>query len=277
MDILIDTLIDNIKLFPFLFITYLCLEYMEHKTADKTAEIIKKAGWSGPIAGSLCGALPQCGFSVVAANFFAARVIGIGTLLAIFLSTSDEMLPIMISGAIPTLLIIKIVLYKIACGIFFGYAVGIIWHKYHSKRPINIEELCKNENCHCETSVIKPALYHSLRITLFLLVFMLIFNYALSFVDIRLITDYIRLPILGEIISAIIGLIPNCSASVILTQLYMENYINIGTLMSGSLVNGGVGLLVLFRVNRHLGENLKIIAALFVCGISGGLLTHLFF
>lgn len=277
MDILIDTLIDNIKLFPFLFLTYLCLEYMEHKTADKAAEIIKKAGWSGPLVGSLCGALPQCGFSVVAANFFAARVIGIGTLLAIFLSTSDEMLPIMISGAVPTLLIVKIVIYKILCGIIFGYAVSFIWHKYHPKELINIEELCKNEDCHCETSIIKPALYHSVRITLFLLAFMLIFNFALSFIDITAGIRYMQLPIIGEIISGFIGLIPNCSASVILTQLYMEDYISIGALLSGSLVNGGVGLLVLFRVNRRLSENLKITATLYICGILGGLLTQLFF
>lgn len=277
MDILIDTIIDNIKLFPFLLMTYLCLEYIEHKTAEKTAEVVKKAGWSGPLIGSLCGALPQCGFSVVAANFYAARVIGIGTLLAIFLSTSDEMLPIMISGAVPPLLITQIVSYKIMCGIVFGYTVNFVWRKYCPRPQVNIEELCKNENCHCADSVWKPALYHSIRITTFIFAFTLVLNYVMSYLNVSVITNYMKLPLLGEIFGGIIGLVPNCSASVILTQLYIDGFIPLETLMSGSLVSGGVGLLVLFRVNRHLKENLRIVAILYICGILGGLLTHLIF
>lgn len=277
MEILLDTLIDSLKLFPFLFATYLCLEYMEHKTSEKTAEIIKKAGWTGPLVGSLCGALPQCGFSVVAANFFAARVIGIGTLLAIFLSTSDEMLPIMISGAVPPFLITQIILYKIFCGIVFGYIVNFVWFKYHPRQPINIEQLCQNENCHCEDSILKPALYHTLRIILFILIFTLILNYAVAYFDISKLTDYMKIPLLGEAISGLIGLIPNCSASVVLTRLYMENYIPVSSLLSGSLVSGGVGLLILFRVNRRLKENLQITAALYICGVIGGLLADLVF
>lgn len=276
MDILIDTLIDNLKLFPFLLVTYLCLEYMEHKTSDKTAQIIKKAGWSGPLLGSLCGALPQCGFSVVAANFYAARVIGIGTLVAIFLSTSDEMLPIMVSGSVPPVIIGGIVFYKIICGMVFGYIVNFVWRKYRPRPQINIEELCANENCHCEDSIFKPALYHSVRITLFIFGFTLLLNTAMAYFDIYKLTDYMRIPLLGEIICGCIGLIPNCSSSVILTRLYMENYINIGALMSGSLVSGGIGLLVLFRVNRRMTENLMIVAILYICGIIGGLLINLF-
>lgn len=277
MDILIDTLIDNIKLFPFLFLTYICLEYMEHKTSEKTTELIKKAGWSGPLIGSLCGAIPQCGFSVVAANFYAARVIGIGTLLAIFLSTSDEMLPIMISGAVFPLLITQILLYKIGCGIIFGYTVNFIWRKYRPRPQINIEELCVNENCHCDDSIIKPALHHSVRIIAFIFIFTLILNYAMSYLNFAVITNYMQIPLVGELVSGIIGLVPNCSASVMLTQLYIDGFIPLGALLSGSLVSGGVGLLVLFRVNRHVGENLKIVSILYICGVIGGLLTHLFF
>lgn len=277
MDILIDTLIDNIKLFPFLFLTYICLEYMEHKTSEKTTELIKKAGWSGPLIGSLCGAIPQCGFSVVAANFYAARVIGIGTLLAIFLSTSDEMLPIMISGAVSPLLITQILLYKIGCGIIFGYTVNFIWRKYRPRPQINIEELCVNENCHCDDSIIKPALHHSVRIIAFIFIFTLILNYAMSYLNFAVITNYMQIPLVGELVSGIIGLVPNCSASVMLTQLYIDGFIPLGALLSGSLVSGGVGLLMLFRVNRHVGENLKIVSILYICGVIGGLLTHLFF
>ena len=277
MDILLDTIIDNLKLFPFLFITYLFLEYLEHKTSDKAAEFIRKAGFSGPLIGALCGTLPQCGFSVVAANFYAARIIGLGTLIAVFLSTSDEMLPILISNAVQPQLISAILIYKAVCGIIFGYIINFIWNKYRKRENINIEQLCQNENCHCEDSILKSALHHSLRITLFIFTITLILNFAMAYLDINKLTTYLQRPLSGEIFSAAVGLIPNCSASVVLTQLFLDGYINIGTLISGSLVSSGVGILVLFRVNRRLKENLLILGIICVCGIVGGLLSHLVF
>ncbi|MBO6281114.1 MAG: arsenic efflux protein [Alphaproteobacteria bacterium] len=275
MDILIDTIIDNLKLIPFLFITYLCMEYLEHKTSDKTQVLIKKAGFSGPLIGSLLGALPQCGFSVVASNFYTARIIGMGTLIAIYLSTSDEMLPILISSAVSPYLIAGIIGYKILCGIIFGYAVyGVERAK---PRPlIDIERFCKEENCHCGHGILKPAVRHTIEISLFIFIVTLFFNIALAYFDIHSFR-FLQIPLLGELISGIIGLLPNCSASVILTQLYLEDYINISTLLSGSLVNGGVGLLVLFRVNKNWQENLKILGILYGCGILGGLISCLFF
>lgn len=277
MDILLDTVIDSLKLFPFLFVTYLLLEYMEHKTSEKTALFISKAGAGGPLIGAMCGALPQCGFSVVASNFYAARIISLGTLIAVYLSTSDEMLPIMISNAVSPWLIGAILTYKAVCGIIFGYIANFIWHKYYAKPNIDIEQLCKNENCHCETSIVKSALYHSLRITLFIFVITLLLNAAITNMNVSKLATHLQLPLFGELLSGLVGFIPNCSASVILTQLYLENYINIGTLMSGSLVSSGVGILVLFRVNRHFRENILIMVFLYVCGIIGGLLSHLIF
>lgn len=277
MDILIDTVIDNLKLFPFLFITYILLEYMEHKTSDKAAEFIRKADKGGPLVGALFGALPQCGFSVVASNFYAARIISLGTLIAVYLSTSDEMLPILISNAVSFKLIAAILAYKAACGMIFGYAINFIWHKYRTRENIDIEQLCENENCHCEEGIIKPALYHSVRITLFIFVVTLILNFAITYSNISALTSYLQIPLLGELLSALIGFIPNCSSSVILTQLYLENYINIGTLLSGSLVSSGVGILVLFRVNRRLKENILILTVLYICGILGGLFSHFIF
>lgn len=276
MDILIDTAIDNLKLFPFLFVTYLILEYMEHKTSERISSFIQKAGSFGPLIGSICGLLPQCGLSVVASNFYAARIIGIGTLIAIYLSTSDEMLPILISNSVSPYIIATILIYKAACGIIFGYIINFIWQKYYPRKNIDIEQLCENENCHCENSIVKPALYHSLRITLFIFAITLILNYSLVYLDIKNYISYLNLPLFGEIFSALIGLIPNCSASIILTQLYLDNYINVATLISGSLVNSGVGVLVLFRINRHLKENFLILLALFLCGIFGGIISNLF-
>ena len=275
MDILLDTFIDTLKLFPFLLVTYLFMEYMEHKTEYKTAELIKKSDKHGPFYGSLCGVLPQCGFSVVASNFYAARIISIGTLMAIYLSTSDEMLPILISSSAPVEFIVKIVAYKAVCGMVFGYIINFIWQKYFPKRKIDIEQLCKNENCHCETSIWRPALYHSVKISVFIFAVTLILGYLVSYFNIMILAYYLKMPLVGELVSGLVGFIPNCSASVILTQLYLENYISATALVSGTLVNGGVGLLVLFRVNRHIKENLKIAALLYGCGIIGGMLYNL--
>ena len=277
-DMLAETLIDNIKIFPFLFVTYLFLEYLERKTSDKTTAAIQKATKAGPLAGAVLGVLPQCGFSVVAANLFAARVITMGTLIAIFLSTSDELLPILISYEAPLSLIAVIVGYKAVCGMMFGYLIDFTLQKKHNLPKPDIETLCQNEHCHCEKNepLWKPALYHSVRITLFILAVSLILNFLLQFCgNSANLTQILQYPLLGEMFSALIGLIPNCSASVILTQMYILNYIDFSTMMSGSLVNGGVGLLVLFRVNRPLKQNIKIIALLYICGLIGGLCSNL--
>lgn len=275
---LAETLIDNIKIFPFLFVTYLFLEYLERKTSDKTTAAIQKATKAGPLAGAVLGVLPQCGFSVVAANLFAARVITMGTLIAIFLSTSDELLPILISYEAPLSLIAVIVGYKAVCGMIFGYLIDFTLQKKHNLPKPDIETLCQNEHCHCEENepLWKPALYHSVRITLFILAVSLILNFLLQFCgNSANLTQILQYPLLGEMFSALIGLIPNCSASVILTQMYILNYIDFSTMMSGSLVSGGVGLLVLFRVNRPLKQNIKIIALLYICGLIGGLCSNL--
>ena len=277
-NMLAETLIDNIKIFPFLFVTYLFLEYLERKTSDKTTAAIQKATKAGPLAGAVLGVLPQCGFSVVAANLFAARVITMGTLIAIFLSTSDELLPILISYEAPLSLIAVIVGYKAVCGMMFGYLIDFTLQKKHNLPKPDIETLCQNEHCHCEENepLWKPALYHSVRITLFILAVSLILNFFLQFCgNSANLTQILQYPLLGEMFSALIGLIPNCSASVILTQMYILNYIDFSTMMSGSLVSGGVGLLVLFRVNRPLKQNIKIIALLYICGLIGGLCSNL--
>ncbi len=278
LEILAETIIDNVKIFPFLFVTYLFLEYLERKTSDKTTAAIQKASKAGPLVGAILGVLPQCGFSVVAANLFAARVITLGTLLAIFLSTSDELLPILVSYETPLSLIALIIGYKAVCGIVFGYLIDFTFKKHHILPEPDIETLCQNEHCHCEENepIWKPALYHSVRITLFILIVSLILNICLQYYgNSDKLPQLLQYPLFGEMFSALIGLIPNCSASVILTQMFILNYIDFSTMMSGSLVSGGVGLLVLFRVNRPLKQNLKIIALLYVCGLLGGLCSNL--
>ena len=126
LDVLIDTILDGLKILPFLFLTYLLMEYIEHKTSNKTKKIIKKSGKFGPIIGGFLGAVPQCGFSVAATNFYAGRIITIGTLISIYLSTSDEMLPILISEEQNIWLILQILAIKIAIGIFAGIIIDLI-------------------------------------------------------------------------------------------------------------------------------------------------------
>lgn len=275
MEILLETLIDNLKLFPFLLATYLLLEYMEHKTSDKVVGFLQRAHKSGPFVGSLCGALPQCGFSVVAANFYAVRIISLGTLLAVFLSTSDEMLPIFISQGLPCSFVLAIIGYKIVWGIGCGYAINFVGKKYTNPQPVDIETLCQQEHCHCEKGILISALEHSVHITIFILVVSLLINFLVANINPDLLRQYLQMPLVGELISGLIGLIPNCSASVILTQLYLDKYIGVSTLLSGTLAGGGVGVLVLFRVNRCLRENLWIVLLLYICGICGGLCSYL--
>lgn len=278
IEIVIETLIENLKLFPLLFIMYLFLEYIEHKTNNKSINFIKRANKFGPVISSILGAIPQCGFSAVVANLYAVKIVTLGALIAIFLSTSDEMIPIMISNEISPILIIKIILFKIICGIFFGYLIDSLTTTTISNNYelAHIEKLCKNECCHCEHGIIKSALKHAINITAFIFIISLFLNVCMHrFVNIELVTSYLQMPILGEMISGLIGLIPNCSASVILTQLYIDNYINLSTFICGSLVNGGVGLLVLFKINKDIKQNISIVFILYCCGILGGLISNL--
>ena len=266
LEVIEEAVIDSVKLVPFLFITYLIMEYIEHKTGNKTKNIIKKSGKFGPFFGSLLGIFPQCGFSVSATNLYAGRVITLGTLIAVYLSTSDEMLPIFISEAVPAITIIKILFVK-----FIIDALIRIFNKNENQEE-KIEDLCEKEHCHCDHGIVKSALKHTLNIFVFILIITLLINIAIYFIGEERIADFIQInPILGPAITSLIGLIPNCAASVILTQLYLEKVISASTLISGLLVGAGVGLAVLFKTNKGIKENIKVIAILYVIGIISGL------
>ena len=276
LDILIDTVIDNLKLFPFLFAAYLLLEYLEHKASEKTLLLVQKSEKKGPFIGAVCGIIPQCGFSAAASNFYAARIITLGTLIAIFLSTSDEMVPIMIAQSIPFKTIALIVGYKF----FYGMICGVLIDLCLKEKPLeaDISALCQNENCPCEeeNSLFKAALFHSVKIAFFIFAITLMLNFGMEYISVNgMVTEAMKTPLLSEFLSALFGLIPNCSSSVVLTQLYLENSINLSTMLSGTLVGSGVGILILFRINRNLNENLKILALLFICGVAGGLISNL--
>ena len=278
LEIIEDTLIDSIKLIPFLFITYLIMEYIEHKTKDKTKEAIKKSGKFGPLIGGVLGIVPQCGFSVSATNLYAARVITLGTLIAVYLSTSDEMLPIFISEAVPVTTILKILGVKLLIGVVAGFIIDFVIRLVNKgkQEKEKIIDLCEKEHCHCENGIVKSALKHTINIFIFILLFTFILNIIIYLIGEETIAGFLtNQPILGPVIAGIIGLIPNCASSVLLTQMYLENVISAATLISGLLVGAGVGLAVLFKTNKGIKQNLKITALLYVIGVVSGILIEL--
>lgn len=314
LDCLTDTLIDTLKLLPILFLTYLLMEYLEHKAGDKTIAAIRSARKCGPLAGGLLGAIPQCGIAGGAASLYTTRVITAGTFIAVMLATSDEMLPLMIaSGNVADLL--KFLTFKVVYGIAAGFAVdGLIsliskrrkeklngaedaHHIHHHGcehdhehdnaeghddcKEDGICSVCVRDGCHCEHGVFRSALHHTVQVILMIFAVSLVISCAVSFIGKERIGALpVNTTVVGEIIAGLIGLVPNCSVSVMLTGFYTDNIIGAGPLMAGLLVNGGVGLLVLFRTNRgkkYIKQNLCIVGALLVIGIAGGLLAELIF
>ena len=278
LEILEHTIEDSVKLIPFLFLTYLLMEYIEHKTKEKTKETIKKSGKFGPLIGSLLGIIPQCGFSVSATNLYAARVITLGTLISVYLSTSDEMLPIFLSEGVAIDVILKILAIKLIIGMIAGFLIDLV---INLKNKGKVEEekiidLCEKEHCHCEHGIFKSALKHTANIFIFIFIITFVINTAIHIIGEDNIAGFmLDRPILGPIISGIIGLIPNCASSVIITQMYLENIISVGTMIAGLLVGAGVGLAVLFRTNKGIKENIRITVLLYSIGVISGIILEL--
>ena len=277
LEIVEHTLLDSIKLIPFLFITYLLMEFLEHKTSSKINGIIKKSGKFGPAIGGLLGLLPQCGFSVMATNLYMGRIVTLGTLISIYLTTSDEMLPILISAQIPVITILKILAIKFVIGMIAGFIIDLVLNKIKKKEQTKEEtvEFCEHEHCHCEEGIFKSAIRHTVSIFIFILVITLVLNAVIHLIGEDTLSNFVmNNKILGPIIASLIGLIPNCASSVIISQLYVENVISAAIMISGLLVNAGVGLLVLFRVNRNWKENIKITAILYGIGVVSGIILE---
>ena len=278
LEVIEETLLDSIKLIPFLFIAYLIMEYIEHKTSQKSRETIKKSGKFGPLIGSFLGIFPQCGFSVVATNFYAGRVITLGTLISVYLTTSDEMIPIMISEAVPLWTILKILFVKLVIGIVAGFVIDFVLRLINRNKKIeeeNIVDLCEHDHCHCEKGILKSSIHHTLSIFVFILIVTFIINTAIYFIGEENISNILlNKPIFGPIVSSLIGLIPNCASSVIITNMYLKNVINVGTMIAGLLVNAGVGLVVLFKTNKKIKENIAIICLLYIVGVISGIVLE---
>lgn len=284
LDVIKDTLIDGIKLLPFLFITYFLMEYIEHKMGKKSKELIKKSDKLGPFLGAFLGAFPQCGFSVSATNLYSARLITLGTLIAVYLSTSDEMLPIFISESVDFTIILKILFVKLLIGMLAGFFIDFFVRlimknksKDLQKDEEDIKEFCEEEHCHCnESGIFKSALKHTINIFFFIVLVTFVINVIVYFIGEDNISKILlNKPVLGPIVSAFIGLIPNCAASVILTNMYLENVISVSSLISGLLTGAGVGLAVLFKTNKDVKNNIKVVILLYLIGAIAGIVLEL--
>ena len=332
LDALFDAVLDTVKLIPFLFITYMGMEYLEHKAEKHTTGMLEKAGHFGPLIGSAVGILPQCGFSAAASSLFAGGVISVGTLIAVFLSTSDEMLPIFISEGVHPATMLRILATKAILGLISGFLLDIFMrHGRHTKAPEkHIHDLCMHEHCDCDDDeeeeelhteaahtheanaddhthrhvaeehhshehaaahahaghhhhhhpkgfmgIAMPALHHTVQITGFIFFITLIITLLVEGIGAEALGHFLSgKPIVGVFLAGVVGLIPNCAASVSITQLYLMGILNAGQMMAGLLVGAGVGLLVLFRTNDHPNENLRITIMLYGLGVFWGLVIE---
>lgn len=270
IDIIIDTLIDALKLLPFLFLTFLFIEFLEHKINNK--KIIANTK-TGPFVGSLLGSIPQCGFSVSATNLYSMRIISLGTLISIYLSTSDEMLPILLSNGTNISFILKIILIKVLIGMIAGFIIDLFLRK--NEKPI-IKDFCEEHHCHCEKGILVSSLKHTLSVLIFIIIISFILNIMLSYLGEDILAKiFMKQKLTGPFVASLIGLIPNCAASVLLTELFLNTSITYGSMIAGLLTGSGVALLTLFKVNKNIKENIKIVLLIYFIGSISGIIIDI--
>ena len=266
------TVVHSLELLPFLLVAFLIIELIEHKFSDKTKRIITKSGKFGPVVGSLLGAVPQCGFSVIATNLYITRIISVGTLIAIYLSTSDEMLPILLSHNVDISIILKILGIKVVIGMLAGIVIDFILRK----KTKNDFKICEEEECHCEESIIKSSIIHALKIFGFILLINLILNIAFEYIPEDIIKKlFFSNSILAPVLTSLFGLIPNCASSVMITELYLSNMITLGTAIGGLLTGSGIALAILIKQNNNKKESLSILATIYFIGVISGIVLNL--
>ncbi len=284
VEVIFESILHSLKILPFLFVAFLVIEYLEHKAQDKIKHIFSRAGIMGPTIGTILGCIPQCGFSVMSANLYSSRVIALGTLIAVFLATSDEAIVLLATAPNGTFEIVKLLITKIIISLTCGYMIYFIEKKSHNHNHNHhhhhSHDICEQDHCGCEEDgkILRPALIHTGKVFGFLLLFSIILDLAVSFIG----TDALSHLLLSgsalqPLLSAIIGFIPNCASSVLLSQLYIEGTLSFGALISGLCTNAGAGLLILFRNKTNFKDGLKVLLILYVCSIIPGLILHLFF
>ena len=282
LDIILETGLDAVKIIPFLYLTFLLMEYLEDVAKTGSIKLLKRFPAIGPVVGAAAGTFPQCGFSAAAASLYSGGVITLGTLIAIFLSTSDEMIPILISEKAPLTTILSIVGVKFAIGLISGLLIDVLfrlWNRRHPHTEHHIHDMCEDDHCGCEENhnIFLASLKHTLEVVVFIYVISLVAAFLIEGIGQENLSAFLgRNEILGILLSGIIGLIPNCGASVALTTLYLKGLITYGQVMTGLLVSAGVGLLVLFRTNRrNIKGSISIVVLLYIVGVIWGMILHM--
>lgn len=277
-EVILEALIDTAKMLPLLFLVYLLIEYLEHKASDKLADSLRKLGPFGPVGGAFIGSIPQCGFSVAVSNLYSGRLVSLGTLIAVYIATSDEAIPILISNPQSAPMVWKLILSKIVIAIIAGLFIDAVIKFLHRKGNEENEpyhDLC--ENCGCdEHGIVYSALRHTIQIFAFLFIVSLILGMCIYLMgeerlNALLMTDSLFQPL----IASLIGLIPNCAASVILTNLYVSGSLSFGSVVAGLSTGAGMGLVVLFRTNKNMKQNIGAVAMLYLIGAFSGLIIDL--
>lgn len=274
---ILEALIDSLKMLPLLFIAFLIMEYVEHKAGDKLVGLLQKAGKAGAVSGALIGCIPQCGFSVAAANFYSGGLITMGTLAAVFISTSDEAIPVLLAhpnciGAVWKLLLAKLII-AIAAGLLIDLGVHIFHRNRHKE---DIRDICADCGCE-EHSIFYSAFIHTVKIFVFILIINLILGVGMGIIGEERVSEIVRgTGVFQPFIAGIVGLIPNCAASVLITELYADGVITFGSAVAGLSAGSGVGLAVLFRSNKSVKNSFAVMGLVYAAGVIAGVIINIF-
>lgn len=275
LDVLLDTILDSARMLPFLFAAFLLIEALEHYSTAFVNNTLTKLNKAGPVVGALFGCVPQCGFSVMTSNLYSSGIVSLGTLLAVFLSTSDEAVLILLghpgnAGAIWRLLVTKLIIAVIA-----GYVVDFFFAKRVSAVK-HIGDLCDHCGCHDHHGILRPALNHTLKLFVYIFVFSGVLNLLIELAGLDTVSTFLlNGSILQPFLTAVIGFIPNCAASVLLTELYLSGALSFASVIAGLCTNAGMGLIVLFKVNKNRRESLSIVGLLYAVSVVAGLILSL--
>ncbi len=269
--------IETLKMAPVLYLAYLFMEWLEKAEGSKIAASFKKAKRTGPLFGAAAGIIPQCGFSGAIASMYAAGAVTAGTLIAVMLSTSDEMLPILISSKLTPLNIILILALKFFIAVIVGFLVDFILKRKNAQTDSDIHDFCRREHCSCKDSIFLAALKHTAKIIVIIFIVSVLLHIAVDLIPEQTIKTLLNFPVLSQFIASLLGLIPSCAVSVLFTSLYVDGALGLGPMLCGLLTNGGVGLLVLYRVNKSRKDSLFITLVLLISGFVLGTVAGFIF
>ena len=276
VDVLMDAAMDSVRMLPFLFAAFCLLEAMEKHAGNFSQRVLTGIRGAGPVLGAVLGCVPQCGFSVLAANLFSGGMISAGTLLAVFLSTSDEAILMILGQPESAGVVGRLLLTKVLIAVAAGYLVDLCFPKLFAGKK-EIHDLCEKDSCGCGHShgVLLPAWNHTIRLFVYILAFSACLNLILEVAGIGKVESlFWSGSIFQPVLTALIGFIPNCAASVLLTELYMKGVISFAAAVAGLCTSAGVGLVVLWRVNRDQKENLKLMGVLYVVAVVSGIMLY---